>query len=237
MKVMKNSQDSLDTESTVDIPIFGSKVPSGNQAPYDATMRNKIVASLLLVIAMIATILLSWVASPDPFITVFYRSVPAILMFLIIIFVTVSGASTLSRVIASVFLFVASIIYLFLYMTPEWGVPYLIIGLTFVADILISVAGCKSPMKTNANENFLAIALLFFAGFVIGIFFELLNDSVMHLWVMNTITFYPMVSMFGINLLVLFTWSFIGILLYEFSLLIGIGIKIIGGKKELACTI
>ena len=203
----------------------------------DGGARNKLGASLLLAAAVAVTMVLSWIASPDPFASVVKRSVPVIIMFSVLIAVTITSASIPSRMFAAAFFFTAAFLYVYFFTIPEWGVPHAVIGLTFVVDMLISASGCRSPMVSNANDNFLAAALLFAAGFIIGLFFEFMNGAILHLWSLNTISFYPMASMFGINLLVLITWAFVGILLHEFSLLIAIAVKIARDGRERECTI
>jgi hypothetical protein len=199
--------------------------------------KNKIIASALLLGGMVITIVMSWIASPDPFFDVIVRSIPVVLMFTVLVIVTFNGASTPSRVLTSLFFLVSSAFFVFFSSEPEWSVPYIIIGLMIIVDISITMTGCKSPMVSNANDNFLVIVSLFLAGFFIGLFFEFLNDTILHLWILNPMSFYPMVEMFGVNAMVMITWAFVGILLYEFSLLIGIVIKIARGDKANACTI
>lgn len=202
-----------------------------------ASIQNRMVATFLLLVAMVTGITMSWVASPAPFLETISRSVPFMVMIFVLCAITLAGATIVSRIIGVIYFLSSSIIYFAFFFMPEWGVSHLFIGLTIASDIGITVAGCKSPMVSNANDNFLVILVLFIGGFVIGFFFEVLNSFVIRWWTIETMFTYPMISVFGINLIVAFTYAFIGLLLFETCTLSSILVRKIIQGNDATCNL
>lgn len=186
---------------------------------------NKLMSTLLMVGLLISIIVLSWFASPDPILDVLTRSLPIIVLVASLMAMTISGSSLVLRIMVFIFQIVGSILLAFVFINPFWAAAYIVVALSVLFDLLITIQGCKSPLVLNSNENFVIFVLLFGASFGIGFFFEFINSAFTHIWdITAMISFYPILSVFGVNLLVVFNWSIIGVLLFEcmlFAIIVG----------------
>ncbi len=180
--------------------------------------KNKAIASVLLAAAMTGTMIMSWFASPATILDLLARSLPMIAMFVFLIVVTLAGANVPSRVAATVFFISFGILYLVALSLPDWGIAHLLAGLAFACDLVMSAFGCKTPMEANANDNFLVVAAVSAAGFLVGYFFEWVNEVALHWWTLAPSFTYPMLEIGNINLMIMFTYVFIGFFLFELAL-------------------
>jgi hypothetical protein len=199
---------------------------------------NKIIASLLLSGLVVVIMFVSWIALPRPFVDLVVSSIPIMLMIGILIFITVTGATLHSRIGASAVLLGLSPVLAFIFSMNEWSIGFLLVGMSVLFDVFITVVGCKSPMEQNATGTFATYAILFATAFAIGFFFEILNETVLHIWDVTSMDdFYPMIEIINVNLIVVFTWTIVGIVLFEAMLLVFIVSKRVLRGKENACIL
>ncbi len=202
---------------------------------------NKIAGASLIGGLLVVIMLLSWIASPDPFPELMMRSLIFIYLFLHLIMITLAGANLHVRYISALLTIPFGIMELVIsddIVVVVSGLALLFIGLIILCDALISTQGCASPMELNANDSFITFMLLFVAAFAVGFFFEWLNETLLHIWSLDHMDdFYPMIELAGVNLVVVFIWTIIGILLYEFMLLVTIVTRKSRHGQELACRL
>jgi hypothetical protein len=196
------------------------------------------VASALILIGNVAVIvMLSWMADPVPFLDLMDRSIPVIAMFSILSLIPVGSASVWSRIVSDLLLVAGAVILIFGFGSVAWGVSYILMASMVACDVAVSKLGCKSIMDSSINDNFMLIPLVYMASFAIGFVFEAANTAWLHLWVIGSVdAFYPMVTIYGANLMIVTTWSIIGVAILEFATLVMILFKK-GSGNQFACRL
>lgn len=198
---------------------------------------NKILSTILLLGLLLVVMGMSWLASPGPFVDLVGRSVPIIVLVAALMIVTVTGASVVSRFIIAISLAMGSILMIFILGMAFWGALYLMASLALWFDFFITLLGCKSPLVMNSTGNFLTFVILFGASFGIGFFFEYLNAAVIHAWdITSMASYYPIIDVLGVNLLIVFNWGIVGVVIFEFMLFVFIVVKRRDGNN-MACSL
>jgi len=196
------------------------------------------IASILVLIGNAAVLVfLSWMADPVSFYDLMARSTPLIVMFAILAIVPAGNASSGARIAAAVSIFAASIVLIVGFGNVAWGISYVLMGIMIACDVAVSKLGCKSIMESSINDNFALIPLVYAASFAIGFVFEAANDAYLHFWAIDNVdAFYPMISIYGANLMIVTMWSIVGIAILEFATLVMILFKK-GNGNQFACRL